>query len=369
MYWPIIPLTYCTISRQTNITMTSTTSPHTEHHMEMHVKVFNDVLMAQQLKNGGTVVGAIDQGTSSTRFLLFSKQGAIVVSSQVEHTQYFPETGWHEHDPLEIWAKVVACMEAVTTELSKKGYVLVGSNYTGRKKRGKLLTLVAIGITNQRETTIAWNRRTGKPYYNAIVWDCNRTGAIAHALGDKDDLRDKTGLPLASYFAGTKVKWLLDNVPELQACLENPETADQVCFGTVDSWLVYQLTGSPSSTEGSANAGGLFVTDVTNASRWLFMDLTSQKWDAALVDRICAPHKVPIDTALPKICPSSFLFGTCHKDCGVQVLESVPIAAIFGDQHAALFGQVAFSPGQAKNTVRKKNLSGHMLITFVSRVF
>jgi glycerol kinase len=211
-------------------------------------------------------------------------------------------------------------------------------------------TLKAIGITNQRETTIAWNASTGKPYYNAIVWDDTRTTTIAHAIarGDPDRLRDKTGLPLASYFAGTKVKWLLDNVPELQDDLE--KSPDQVRFGTIDTWVLYQLTGTPTTTEDTANVGGLFLTDVSNASRWLFCDIAKVQWDETLIDMVCSPHKVPL-SALPEIRPSSQIYATCSKEStGIAALEGVPVAAILGDQQAALFGQCAFEPGEAKNT-------------------
>jgi glycerol kinase len=222
--------------------------------------------------------------------------------------------------------------------------------------------LAAVGITNQRETTIAWNRETGQPYYNAIVWDDTRTVRIAAAVadGDMDRLRRQTGLPVASYFAGTKVKWLLDNVPALQQDLEDDVQRHNVCFGTVDSWLMFQLTGqaveyAAGKGEGAAatvaaNCGGLFVTDVTNASRWLFMDLATQSWDPALIKAVCAPHSVPL-SALPEIGPSSHVHGICSgASCGVPALAGVPLAAILGDQQAALFGQSAFMPGEAKNT-------------------
>jgi glycerol kinase len=218
-------------------------------------------------------------------------------------------------------------------------------------------SLAAVGITNQRETTIAWNRTTGKPYYNAIVWDDTRTTDIAMQLasGDMDRLRSQTGLPLASYFAGTKVKWLLDNVVELQQDLNDENTRDQVCFGTIDTWLMFQLTGRTLDTETGAanlnlNCGGLFVTDVTNAARWLFMDLATVAWDPALIQAVCAPHSLPV-SALPEIGPSSHVYGTCSGvACGVPALQGVKLAAILGDQQSALFGQTAFMPGQAKNT-------------------
>jgi glycerol kinase len=162
-------------------------------------------------------------------------------------------------------------------------------------------------------------------------------------------LRESTGLPLASYFAGTKVKWLLDNVDSLQADLGDPEKRKQVRFGTVDTWLVYQLTGTKSKSEGAANAGGLFVTDVSNASRWLFLNINTMAWDQKLIDIICAPHSVPIE-ALPKIMPSSKVYATYTSAAGVPILDQVPIASILGDQHAALVGQCAFNQGEAKNT-------------------
>ena len=177
-------------------------------------------------------VGSIDQGTSSTRFMVFSKKGRVVASAQMEHTQIFPpgedKVGWHEHDPLEIWANTVACIDAVSKALKNKATLNMTQTYP----------IKAVGVTNQRETTIAWNAETGKPYYNAIVWDDVRTTHTAHeiACGNVNRLRAKTGLPLASYFAGTKVKWLLDNVDELRNDIADPEKKDQVRFGTVDTW-------------------------------------------------------------------------------------------------------------------------------------
>jgi glycerol kinase len=316
----------------------------------MNVKVDEKVLQ-QDVR---VVVGAIDQGTSSSRFLLFSQDGLIIISAQVEHKQIFPQVSWHEHDPAEIWSNCVDCIQAVVEKMAEKGFVVTCGDGGDKDKKGILVKLAAIGVTNQRETTVAWNRTTGKPYYNAIVWDDSRTTHIAHeiAAGDMNRLRAQTGLPVASYFAGTKVKWLLDNVVELRNDLANPETSAQVCFGTIDTWLVYQLTGSSPSGDSTAatNTGGIFVTDVTNASRWLFMDLEKQVWDKSLVDTVCAPHKLPISTALPKICPSSHVYGICRKECGVPALDQVPVASILGDQQAALFGQTAFHPGEAKNT-------------------
>lgn len=247
----------------------------------------------------------------------------------------FEKVGWHEHDPMEIWHNVVACMGAVMQALSKK-----------RLK----IDLKSIGITNQRETTVAWNATTGKPYYNAIVWDDTRTTAIAShiAKGDPDRLRYKTGLPLASYFAGTKVKWLLDNVEELQADLKSDP--DEVRFGTIDTWLLYQLSGKPSDVQGAANVGGLFLTDATNASRWLFLDIEKVAWDQSLVNTVCSPHKLPL-SALPEIRSSSEVYAICTLEATrIPFIDGVPVACILGDQQSALVGQAAFTPGEAKNT-------------------
>jgi glycerol kinase len=188
-------------------------------------------------------------------------------SSQLDDLNCDIQVGWHEHNPLEIWQNVLQCMDAVVQAL--------------HKKRVKF-AIKSIGITNQRETTVAWNATTGKPYYNAIVWDDTRTNQIAShiAAGNPDRLRAKTGLPLASYFAGTKVKWLLDNVPDLQADVQSKP--EEVRFGTIDTWILYQLSGKPSEVEGAANVGGLFLTDVTNASRTLFMDIAKVEWGKSL---------------------------------------------------------------------------------------
>lgn len=295
------------------------------------------------------LIGAIDQGTSSTRFLLFTTKGQIAAYAQVEHTQFFPpgNVGWHEHDPFEIWSNTVYCMQSVVDALKQSEFKI--DFVTNPIK--------AVGITNQRETTIAWNAKTGKPYYNAIVWDDLRTTKIAENIagGDANRLREKTGLPLASYFAGTKVRWLIDNVDDLRADLLSAEKIDQVRFGTIDTWLVYQLTGSPASTSSNdgniGNLGGLFITDVSNASRWLLMNLQTLNWDQALIDQVCNSSGVSVPlSALPDIKASSTVYGTCHSKFGVDALSGVPIAGILGDQQAALFGQGAFEPGEAKNT-------------------
>mmetsp|Transcript_1050 Transcript_1050/g.2258 ORF Transcript_1050/g.2258 Transcript_1050/m.2258 type:complete len:623 (+) Transcript_1050:113-1981(+) len=313
------------------------------------VKVNSKVLLGTNGDNSlKELVGAIDQGTSSSRFLLFTKEGKVAAWAQKETTQIFPNdtedmVGWHEHDPLEIWKTVRACMTAVVEAMDREV----------KKHNNRVLSgysISAIGITNQRETTIAWNATTGETYYNAIVWDDTRTVSIAShiAAGDDDRLRDKTGLPLASYFAGTKVRWLLDNVEALRKDLaDQPEV---VRFGTVDTWLLYQLTGTPASGERAGNVGGLFVTDVSNASRWLFLDLVTVDWDEDLVKAVCGPHSVPM-SALPQIKASSEIYATVQKEStGIDKLKGVPVSAILGDQQAALFGQVAFEPGEAKNT-------------------
>jgi glycerol kinase len=280
------------------------------------------------------LVGAIDQGTSSTRFLLFTKEGRIAAWAQMEHRQHFPsggadnesqKLGWHEHDPMEIWRNVVSCIGAVVESLDAEA-----------SARRLSYVIRAIGITNQRETTVSWNASTGVPYYNAIVWDDTRTTGIAShiANGNADRLRPQTGLPLASYFAGTKVKWLLDHVNELQTdMMTNPEV---VRFGTIDTWILYQLTGAPASENQKGNVGGLFLTDVSNASRWLFLDLETVQWDQKLVNVVCGPHNVPL-SALPEVRASSEVYATLKKNStGIDRLEGVPVSAILGDQQAAL---------------------------------
>ena len=292
----------------------------------------------------------------------------------MEFTQIYPEhkPGWHEHDPLEIWFSVRQCIQAVFDACDNEGISL---------------SLSAIGITNQRETTIAWNSESGIPYYNAIVWDDGRTDMLVkkisqegpdHVSGSytdrKDRLRDKTGLPLATYFSGSKVRWLIENVTKLREDLVGDQR-ENVRFGTVDTWLVWQLTGhfaytqlhssqsaydvgsaqSPSNLQYSSsftkgNVGGLFVTDVTNASRTLFMDINSCQWDSSLVGDVLNITDFPMRTALAKIVPSSHVYGACDADCGITQLNRVPIASILGDQQAALFGQAGYDIGEAKCT-------------------
>jgi len=330
----------------------------------MKVSVDDDVLRNSK----ECLIAAIDQGTSSTRFLAFSNKGEVAASAQMEHRQIFPtgedRVGWHEHDPIEIWKNTIACVEAVVENLKSVNL--------------QKYPFKTVGITNQRETTIAWNAKTGKPYYNAIVWDDVRTEKTSHqiAKGNIDRLREKTGLPIASYFAGTRVKWLLNNCESLRKDLEDPEMREHVRFGTIDTWLIYQLTGQKSTEEGAANVGGKFITDVTNASRWLFLDLHKVEWDQDLVDDICAPHSVPL-TALPTIKPSCAIHVEVSSTCGIDNLKNVTIGAVLGDQQAALFGQCAFEPGEAKNTYgtglflimntgQKMVKSSHGLITTIA---
>jgi glycerol kinase len=254
-------------------------------------------------------VAAIDQGTTSSRCIIFDAAGAIVAAAQREHRQIFPRPGWVEHDPTEIWANV----ERVVAEaLAAAG---IGPD-----------RLAALGITNQRETTVVWDRETGRPVHNAIVWQDTRTADLLRRLADthgEEWFRSRTGLPLATYFAGPKLRWLLDNVDGLRARAERGE----VLFGTVDSWLIWNLTG-------------VHVTDVTNASRTLLMNLRALDWDPELLDALGIPVRM-----LPQIRPSAERYGTANGQ-----LRGVPVAGALGDQQAALFGQTCFQPGEAKCT-------------------
>ena len=259
-------------------------------------------------------IGAIDQGTTSTRFIVFDRNGDIVSVGQKEHEQIYPKPGYVEHDPLEIWRNTET---VIAQALASKGL-------TPRD-------LSAIGITNQRETTLLWDRRTGEPLHNALVWQDTRVDSLVEAYardGGRDRLRAKTGLPLASYFSGLKLRWLLDNVPGARAKAE----AGDALFGTIDSWLVWNLTGGTD--------GGRHITDVTNASRTQLMDLRSLRWD----DEILALFEIP-RACLPEICSSSEIYGVAQG-----ALSGVPVAGILGDQQAALVGQACFQPGEAKNT-------------------
>lgn len=264
-----------------------------------------------------TYVAAIDQGTTSTRCIVFDRQGQIVSQAQKEHKQIYPQPGWVEHNPEEIWKNTLEVIALARI----KGKLAVAD-------------IAAVGITNQRETAVVWNRNTGKPYYNAIVWQDMRTAdLVAQFSGEsplgQDRFREQTGLPLATYFSGLKLKWLLDNVPGLR---QDAERGDAI-FGNMDSFVVWNLTGGTN--------GGLHLTDVTNASRTQLMDLRTLNWDEGLLNAFTVPRAM-----LPQIRPSSAVYGTVAS----EVLPGVPIAGILGDQQAALVGQTCFEPGQAKNT-------------------
>jgi len=258
---------------------------------------------------------AIDQGTTSSRAIVFDKKGSIISVGQKEHEQIFPKAGWVEHNPVEIWDNV---REVIGQALSK-----------GDLTRHDI---AAVGITNQRETAVVWDKNTGEPVYNAIVWQDTRTQDIVDQLADGDTERYKqiVGLPLATYFAGTKIKWILDNVDGARAKAE----AGDLLFGTTDCWVLWNLTGGTD--------GGVHATDVTNASRTLFMDLETLQWR----DDILADFDVP-KSMLPEIKSSSEVYGQVESS---NLLREVPIAGILGDQQAATFGQAAFAAGESKNT-------------------
>lgn len=260
-------------------------------------------------------IGAIDQGTTSTRFMVFDRAGKIIASAQKEHQQIFPRPGWVEHDPEEIWNRT---QEVIAEAMQQRA---LGPR-----------DLAAIGITNQRETTVVWSRKTGKPVTNALVWQDTRVSDYVSEFtksGGQDRFRAKTGLPLATYFSALKLRWVLDNIPDARQQAENGD----LLFGTVDSFLLWRLTGG-------AN-GGVHLTDVTNASRTQLMNLEALSWDTELL------HEFDIPAALlPKICSSSQVFGAAQ----CAAIKDVPIAGILGDQQAALVGQTCFLPGEAKNT-------------------
>ncbi len=259
-------------------------------------------------------VGALDQGTTSTRFMIFDHEGQVKGIDQKEHEQIYPKPGWVEHDAMEIWQRSQAVIEGA---LKKTG--IAASD------------LAAVGVTNQRETTVVWEKATGKPVHNAIVWQDTRTDQICNALsadGGQDRFRPKTGLPIATYFSGPKIKWILDNVEGVRAKAEKGE----VLFGNIDTWCIWNLTGGPN--------GGKHVTDVTNASRTLMMNLETLAWDDEILGILGVPKAM-----LPEIKASSEEYG---KATGV--LAGIPVAGDLGDQQAALFGQTCFSTGEAKNT-------------------
>lgn len=281
---------------------------------------------------------SLDQGTTSSRAIIFDKSGKVISSCQKEFTQIFPKPGWVEHDPMEIWR-------------TQKDMALAAM----KKASVKPDQIASIGITNQRETTILWERETGRPVHNAIVWQCRRTADICRRLEEKghgETIRSKTGLLLDAYFSGTKVKWLLDNIPGLRRRANNGE----ICFGTVDSWLLYNLTGE-------------HATDVTNASRTLLLDIKKGIWDKKILDILGIPEKM-----LPAVKPSSGFFGRTRREI---LGREIPVGGIAGDQQASLFGQACFNAGSAKNTYgtgcfalvnigRKFVLSKHRLLTTIA---
>lgn len=261
-------------------------------------------------------VMAVDQGTTSTRAIIFDQAGSIVSTGQREHRQIFPQAGWVEHDPMEIWANTreVIAEALARAELTRHD-------------------IAAVGITNQRETTIIWDKATGTPIYHALVWQDTRTQPLIDTLsaeGGADRFREKTGLPLATYFSGSKISWILDNVDGARARAEKGE----LLFGTPDTWLLWNLTGGPD--------GGVHATDVTNASRTLLLNLDTMAWDEELLAAFEVPRAM-----LPEIRSSSEIYGTVHSS---GLLREVPVAGILGDQQAATFGQAAFSAGESKNT-------------------
>lgn len=263
-------------------------------------------------------VGAIDQGTTSTRFMLFDHGGNEVGRHQLEHEQILPQAGWVEHSPVEIWERT---RSVIQTTMIKQG--LAASD------------VAALGLTNQRETTVVWNKKTGRPYYNAIVWQDTRTDRIASALereGKGDVIRQKAGLPPATYFSGGKIQWILENVSGVRAAAE----AGDALFGNTDSWVMWNLTGGIK--------GGVHITDVTNASRTMLMNLETLDWDEELLGFFNIPRAM-----LPEIKPSSDPNGYGEVAAPAS-FAGIPLTGILGDQQAAMFGQVCFAPGEAKNT-------------------
>jgi glycerol kinase len=279
-------------------------------------------------------VGAIDQGTTSTRFMIFDASGSEVARHQLEHEQIMTRPGWVEHDPLEITERtntVIGCA------LRNAG--LDASD------------LAAVGVTNQRETTVVWNPKTGRPWYNAIVWQDTRTDRIVSALDKTKQgqlIRERAGLPPATYFSGGKLQWILDQVPEVRAAAERGEAV----FGTIDTWVIWNLTGGPD--------GGAHVTDVTNASRTMLMDLRTLDW----TDELLAIFRIP-RAMLPAIRPSSYasFYGTTQRQG--PFAGEVPVAGDLGDQQAATLGQVCTEPGEAKNTYGTGNF---MLLNTGTRI-
>jgi glycerol kinase len=256
---------------------------------------------------------ALDQGTTSSRCIIFDKQGNIVQVAQSEFTQIFPKPGWVEHDPMEIWSSQLGTL----TEVKARSGI-------------DAKDIAAIGITNQRETTVVWDRKTGKPVYNAIVWQCRRTAEYCDTLkakGFDKSIKAKTGLVVDAYFSGTKVRWILENVPGARQKAENGE----LVFGNIDTWLIWNLT-----------KGKVHVTDYSNASRTMLFNIHKLEWDDEILKELNIPKSM-----LPEVKPSSFVYGKTSTE---YLGGEVPIAGVAGDQQAALFGQCCFEPGRVKNT-------------------
>ena len=266
-----------------------------------------------------TYIGALDLGTTSNRFILFDEKGQIAGVDQMEHEQIFPKPGWVEHDPLEIWQNTCRVIKGAMGKVGASGKQIAG-----------------IGITNQRETAVVWDRQTGRPLCNAIVWQCTRTDEICRQLekeGGQDRFRVKTGLPIATYFSGPKIKWILDNVPGARSAAEN----GRALFGTIETWIIWQLTGGA--------GGGAHVTDVTNASRTLLMDLETLAWDDDILTSMGIPRQM-----LPRIVPSIDKHTWGHTLREGPLGAAVPVCGALGDQQAAVVGQTCFEIGEAKNT-------------------
>ncbi|MFO7802448.1 MAG: glycerol kinase GlpK [Desulfovermiculus sp.] len=264
-------------------------------------------------------IGAIDQGTTSSRFIIFDHEGRIRGMDQKEHRQIFPRPGWVEHDPMEIWHNT---QDVIQGALAKAG--IKGSQ------------LASVGITNQRETTVVWDQNTGRPFFKAIVWQCARTHEICRRLiddGGQDRFRETTGLPVSTYFSGPKIKWILDTVPEARQAAEKGDAL----YGTMETWIIWWLTGGP--------RGGAHVTDVTNASRTMLMDLHTLQWDEEILKILDLPL-----SGLPRIVPSSDSASWGPTSENGPFKARIPVCGAVGDQQAALVGQTCFASGEAKNT-------------------
>lgn len=301
------------------------------------LSLFSLIFMARQF------IGAVDQGTTSSRFLIFDNEGSLITYHQVELPQSHPQQGWLEHDPMDILNTVLECIDKTIHRFELMGY--------------NVKDIKGIGVTNQRESAVAWNRKTGEPLRNTIVWSDVRTDDLVHQLNGREDssiVKERSGLGLSSYFTAVKIKWMLENDDNVKQAVENGEA----CFGTVDSWLIYKLSG-----------GKAYVTDVTNASRTLLMNLNTLEWDDQLLQFFDIPKSV-----LPELCSSSQIYGNVTLD---NALKGIPIAGCLGDQQAALLGQKCFEKGEAKctfgtgafmlfNTGKKPVASSHGLITTVA---